>query len=98
VNLFCLSHCPNREAHAEEDRCGQKPRRFLEECQRFERVNDTSVGISANRAVTVKIKTHDFLAIHTPESYRHLFVSVLQTVAFGSLALNRLPTLSRNWR
>ena len=75
VNLFCLSHCPNCETHAEEDRRGQKPRRFLEECQRFERVNDTSVGIPANRAITVKIKTHDFLAIHTPESYSHLVVS-----------------------
>ncbi len=45
------------------------------ECQRFERVNDTSVGISANRAVAVKIKTYEFVAIHTLESYSHLVVS-----------------------
>jgi hypothetical protein len=95
VNLFCLSHCPNREAHAEEDRCGQKPRRFLEECQRFERVNDTSVGIPANRAVAVKIKTHDFLAIHTSKSYRHLVVTILP---LGQFSTKQAPhTLSRKW-
>jgi hypothetical protein len=74
-----LSNRPNGKTDAEEDCCGQKPRRFLEESQRSERVNDTNVGVPAKRAVAVKIKTHDCLAIHTPKSYGHLFVSVLQT-------------------
>ena len=65
AELFGAPNCPHCEAHAEQDRRGQKPRRFLEESQRPERLNDTNVGVSAKRAVAVKIKAHDFSAIPT---------------------------------
>jgi hypothetical protein len=33
------------------------------------------MGVSAKRAVAVKIETYEFVAIHTPETYIHLVVS-----------------------
>jgi hypothetical protein len=40
-------------------------------------VNNTKLGVSAKRAVAVKIETHGLLAILTPEPYRHTIISIL---------------------
>jgi hypothetical protein len=83
--LRCFSVAPSRPQHencTQKERCRKSPRRplhtddFAEQRKWPPFLNDAKVGVSAVRAISVKIERHRSLAIHTPEAYSHWGASI----------------------